>query len=122
MSFNHGTCGATSGGAPSVEPALSAPSGLCVERLPHQDGERLVVLHWSLPSTPPLSDLSPAERHVTALLLLGLSNAEIGLRRGRSSRTIANQLASIFRKMGVGSRAELVARCTARGENALAEP
>lgn len=34
----------------------------------------------------------------------------IARRRGTSPRTVANQIASIFRKHGVGSRAELVAR------------
>jgi DNA-binding CsgD family transcriptional regulator len=36
-----------------------------------------------------------------------LSNSEIGRRRGTSGRTVANQMATIFRKLGVSSRAEL---------------
>jgi DNA-binding NarL/FixJ family response regulator len=39
----------------------------------------------------------------------GLSNAAIARARGRSPRTIANQLQSIYRKLGVASRAEMTA-------------
>ncbi len=55
-------------------------------------------------------ELSPAERHVARGLLAGLSNVEIGRLRGCSARTIANQVASLFTKLGVHSRAELAAR------------
>jgi DNA-binding CsgD family transcriptional regulator len=44
--------------------------------------------------------------------LAGLSNAEVAIRRGTSPRTIANQLASVLRKLGVGSRYELAAALT----------
>jgi DNA-binding CsgD family transcriptional regulator len=57
-----------------------------------------------------LAPLSLAERAVVALAVLGLSNKDIGARRGSSARTVANQLASAYRKLVVGSRAELVAR------------
>lgn len=43
-------------------------------------------------------------------IFAGESNDDIARRRGTSPRTVANQIASIFRKHGVGSRAELVAR------------
>ena len=43
-------------------------------------------------------------------VLAGLANAAIARRRGTSARTVANQVASIFRKLGVQSRAELAAR------------
>jgi DNA-binding CsgD family transcriptional regulator len=56
--------------------------------------------------------LSPAEREVVELVLAGLTNVEIASKRERSARTIANQLASIFRKLGVSSRFELTARLT----------
>src|SRR5262245_53383763 len=55
-------------------------------------------------------DLTEAERRVALALLAGCSNAEIARMRGSSPRTIANQVASIFRKLGVRSRAELAAR------------
>ena len=54
--------------------------------------------------------LTPAERAVVALLLEGKTNRQICRARKTSVRTVANQVASIFRKLAVGSRAELIAR------------
>ena len=54
--------------------------------------------------------LTQAEREVAALAIDGLTNAEIAKRRKTSVRTVASQLAVIFRKTGVGSRVELAAR------------
>lgn len=56
--------------------------------------------------------LTAAERAVTRALVTGRSNAEIAALRGVSVRTVANQLASIYEKLGVGSRLELVALIT----------
>jgi len=56
-----------------------------------------------------LSCLTDAEREVGADLLRGLPQREIARRRARSSRTIANQVASIYRKLGVDGRTEFVA-------------
>jgi DNA-binding NarL/FixJ family response regulator len=55
---------------------------------------------WELP-------LTEAERAVALLVCEGLTNAQIAHRRGTAARTVANQLASTFGKLGVGSRAEL---------------
>lgn len=52
--------------------------------------------------------LTAAERDVAMLVASGLTNAEIAARRGSAERTVANQIASIYGKAGVGSRAELV--------------
>jgi DNA-binding CsgD family transcriptional regulator len=52
--------------------------------------------------------LTDAEVEVARLVMRGASTADIARGRGVSTRTIANQLASIYRKLGVGSRAELV--------------
>lgn len=73
-------------------------------------GESFVVM--SSPATSPAmaEGLSAAEREVAGDAAAGLSNAAIAKKRGRSPRTIANQLASIYRKLGVVSRAELAAR------------
>lgn len=57
-----------------------------------------------------VGQLTAAEREVMALILADLSNAEVARRRGTSVRTVANQLQSLFRKLGVNSRAELSAR------------
>lgn len=73
-------------------------------------GEELLHLEWPL-ALPrwPLS-LTPAQREVAALLLSGLTNAEIAGRRGTAVRTVANQVASVFERLGVRSRLELFAR------------
>jgi DNA-binding CsgD family transcriptional regulator len=61
----------------------------------------------------PIADLSAlgvAEREVAGRLLDGHDNARIARDRGTSRRTVANQVASIFRKLGLSSRGELCAR------------
>jgi len=74
--------------------------------------EEVVVLRLSwLQASELLGALSVAEREVVALALEGRSNLEIAGARGTSARTVANQLASIFRKLAVGSRAELARLC-----------
>ncbi len=90
-------------------PAIAPPSGLEAWRL-DLPGERFAVLEWSEARRPLGWGLTPAEREVARLVLEGLSNAEIARRRGRSIRTVANQVASIFAKAGAGSRRELAAR------------
>lgn len=71
--------------------------------------DELVVIRVPLPAAD-LSALPRAQRETAELLLAGLGNAEIARRRGRSERTVANQVAAIFRRFGVSSRAELVAK------------
>ncbi len=72
------------------------------------DGERFVLFSWTLAPAPALGALSKAERGVLDGLVGGLTNQEIATRRGTSVRTVANQVASILRKLGVGSRNEAV--------------
>jgi DNA-binding CsgD family transcriptional regulator len=52
--------------------------------------------------------LAPAEHAVIALLIEGQSYAEIAQARHTSIRTVANQVASGFRRLGVSGRAELL--------------
>ena len=56
-----------------------------------------------------LSALTEAEREVAELVVEGRTNAEVAAHRGTSARTVANQLARIYRTLEVGSRAELCA-------------
>lgn len=79
------------------------------------EGETFLILSLPLGALD-LSKLTPAERAVAEAMIDGKSNAEIAKLRGRSVRTIANQIASIFRKLGVGSRAELASRMIDRAE------
>ena len=51
--------------------------------------------------------LTRTEQLICRHILAGLGNLEIARRRGRSQRTIANQIASIYAKLDVGSRGEL---------------
>jgi DNA-binding CsgD family transcriptional regulator len=59
--------------------------------------------------------LSPAEGAVIELASRGYSNAEIAKRRTTAISTTKKQLESAYRKLGVGSRAELVS-LLARGQ------
>ncbi|HVV86150.1 MAG TPA: helix-turn-helix transcriptional regulator [Kofleriaceae bacterium] len=52
--------------------------------------------------------LSPREREVAELLALGYTNGEIALALTSSIHTVRNQVASLFRKAGASTRAELV--------------
>lgn len=54
--------------------------------------------------------LSEAERFVLQLVVAGKSNAEIAEARGTSARTVANQVASLLRKLGARSRYDLIGR------------
>lgn len=88
---------------------LPAPINLAV-RFVEVGGETLAVLSFDwVPPAAPL-DLTAAERAVFVGLVRGDSNAEIARERGTSMRTVANQVASIFRKAGVHSRSELLAQ------------
>jgi len=69
---------------------------------------RSVVLLGSGGRPAELDLLTEAEEAVALLAVEGLTNAEIASRRGRSNKTVANQLASIYRKLGVKSREQLV--------------
>jgi DNA-binding NarL/FixJ family response regulator len=72
-------------------------------------GEEFAVL--AIPSSDPpcLDVLTSAEREVCRLILAGLTNTAIARARGTSDNTTKNQIASIFRKLGIGSRGELAA-------------
>ncbi|MEY2534383.1 MAG: hypothetical protein QOF29_2293 [bacterium] len=53
--------------------------------------------------------LSEREREILALVVAGLSNAEIADRQYLSRSTVASRLTGIFRQLGVQSRSEAVA-------------
>jgi DNA-binding CsgD family transcriptional regulator len=54
--------------------------------------------------------LTPRENEIGRYLTLGYTNREIALALDTSPNTVRNQLASLFRKTEVSTRAELVAR------------
>lgn len=75
-------------------------------------GETSVLLFEKGGSDLPLDPsgvLTDSERDVAMRAFAGESNAVIAAARGSSVSTVKNQLSSLFRKLGVSSRAELVA-------------
>jgi len=76
--------------------------------------EEYALIRYDTPPGPCDQALTLAEREVLRLALQGLSNEQIGIARNTRPRTIANQIASIFRKLKVSSRLELYA-LAARG-------
>lgn len=103
---------------PGSEPAVTAPLTV--------GGEMLHVLSWARSGWTRLLDgLSVSERDIAAALTSGQTNGQIAHARGTSSRTVANQVASVFRKLGVSSRAELISKGHGgggKGGGCLAEP
>lgn len=67
----------------------------------------LFVYPLDAPAMP--AGLTSAEQAVAEQIADGASNHQIAEQRGTSVRTVANQVAKIFRKLDVQSRAELVA-------------
>jgi DNA-binding CsgD family transcriptional regulator len=52
--------------------------------------------------------LTPAERRVADLFAQGVSHATVAQRLGVSASTVRNQLSSIYRKLDIHSKVELV--------------
>jgi DNA-binding NarL/FixJ family response regulator len=93
---------------------LEAPADLDV-RFVRRNGEQLAVLSFAWRELRIPTVVTEAEKAVIDAVIRGRSNAQIASERGRSARTIANQIASIFKKLGVHSRSELIARYTEPG-------
>jgi DNA-binding NarL/FixJ family response regulator len=72
--------------------------------------EPLVALGYRDQTAEALSSLTSAERQVARAVLEGRSQREIAVTRGVSERTVASQVASIYRKIGVSGRRELTAK------------
>ncbi len=84
------------------------PSGLVVEVV----DEDLAIFTWDVgrPDATIETPLTAAERDVLARIASGASNAAIARARKASVRTVANQVASLLRKLGAASRYELIQR------------
>lgn len=71
-------------------------------------GETVNAIVDTTPATPALAaSLTPTELAVARLAARGHSSVRISRERGVSTRTVANQLASIYSKLSIGSRSEL---------------
>lgn len=104
-------------GSRSTKQALliPPPAGLQAFRLRLRNEDCLVlshpVRHWPLPDI-----LTRSEREVVRAVLEGASRAEVARARGSSRHTVANIIASAFRKLGVNSRLELASRLASSSE------
>jgi DNA-binding CsgD family transcriptional regulator len=79
-------------------------------------GEEYAVIELDAHAPAGLEALSPQERAVVLFVLEGLSSAEIARKRRTSPRTVANQLQSAYKKLGVRSRAQLALTLAAKAE------
>lgn len=86
------------------EAAIPPPDQMQV--LPLAPGIALIEIPSPDPIVP--TCLTEAERQVAVMVFEGASNRDIAIARGVSVKTIANQLAAIYDKLGVTSRVELV--------------
>lgn len=86
-----------------------ADDGVVIEEIDH-GGIRHLVIGARIPRPRFLLELTPAELRVMDAWMAGASMQDIAEQRGVAQRTVANQLASIYRKCGVGSRDELRAK------------
>lgn len=68
------------------------------------EGATYRVLSTGRPDASLLQSLSQAERDIVGLLVERRSNSEIGRIRSTSTRTVANQLSSVLRKLEVPGR------------------
>lgn len=90
--------------------SFPAPTGLDVEHL--DDG--VALLSFDLPHAELPDALTLTEQEVALSVFEGRSNREIAAARGVSVKTVGHQLESIYRKLGVSSRVELVLRLRGR--------
>ena len=87
----------------------------CVVELPaayvtslEHEGRRYVAMALAALDPELLTGLSSAERVVAVHHAAGATYGEIALRRATSPRTVANQIASLSKKLGVHGRFDLI--------------
>src|SRR5688572_12972370 len=76
-------------------------------RMTHLSDSLVLVTIADSESASESDGLSTGERDVVALAARGLSNQQIAKARNCATRTVANQLANAYRKLGVSGRREL---------------
>jgi DNA-binding NarL/FixJ family response regulator len=87
---------------------LTPPKGFRSARLDYE-GRAILVMSYDVPDWEFPAGLTTTEQAVLRAMLNGASQQEIATARGVSYRTVANQIASAYGKLGVGSRAEVAA-------------
>jgi DNA-binding NarL/FixJ family response regulator len=78
------------------------------------DGMRLAVLSIPLEPSAWPAEMTEAEKEITRGLIRGNTYGEIAHQRNVSANTVASQVASILRKTGARSAAELIATIATR--------
>jgi len=89
-----------------AEDDVALPEGAWAQPL----SDDLTMLAFALPEAELPEALTIAEQEVALQVYAGASHRDIAQTRGVSVKTIGNQLESIYRKLGVSSRVELVLR------------
>jgi DNA-binding NarL/FixJ family response regulator len=85
------------------------PSDLRVRLFRGDDGRDYAAL-WFSHRRRGAAKLTEAEREVAEMIRAGFSNAAIAATRRVAPSTVATQVRQVFAKLGVSSRAQLVAR------------
>lgn len=83
-----------------IDEAVSAP-------VTHDGPGREIAARGSLEANTPVSQLTPREREVAALVCEGLQYKEIAARLSISPQTVKNHIRNIFSKLNVRNRVEL---------------
>jgi DNA-binding NarL/FixJ family response regulator len=80
---------------------------------------RRIMEHFRLtgPAADPDENLTPRERDVLALIGRGLRNIDVAESLGVAENTVASHIKSIYRKLGISSRAEAARYATRMGLN-----
>jgi DNA-binding NarL/FixJ family response regulator len=87
------------------------PIGFSVYRFQiNADEFALLTFSVTEPSPNGIRSLTPSERAVYERLVAGWSTVAIAKERHTSARTVANQVAALYRKLKITSRRELRAR------------
>ena len=82
--------------------------------IPIHGKPQLSLLSIRRPDVKLVAELSPAERAIVDLLVEARTHRQIAALRSTSARTIANQIANIYRKLGLTGRIPLVIRLAQR--------
>ena len=96
-------------------PELEPPRGLEAATF-EVAGEEFLLLAFPCSATD-FSNLTESERQVASELLRGTSYKEIARMRGTKVGTVANQVHSIFRKLGIRSRSELASASSTKSDD-----
>ncbi len=103
---------------PTATTLLKLARAIRAEARPPANSDRVISVGMS--AEPAASVLSDREREVAELVLLGLTYREIGSRLYISAKTVEHHVARIRRRVGAGSRSELLSMLRAMGHGSPA--